>query len=69
MNTHFNTLAAARKYVRETSETATAAIGDEIVWEHEPTRAVAICTADDLIESGENSDDWRELGTVAEVLY
>jgi hypothetical protein len=69
MGTHFNTLVEARKYVREMSEQATAKIGGDDVWEHEPTRAVAVATADELIEEGENSDEWRRLGTVAEVLY
>jgi hypothetical protein len=65
----FSSLNEARKYVREMSEEFTAAIGGEDVWEHEPTRAIAVGTADELIEDGENSDEWRRLGTVSETLY
>lgn len=66
----FSSLTEARTYVREMSEKATAAIGGEDVWEHEPTRAIAIGTADELVEGeGESSDAWRRLGTVSETLH
>lgn len=69
----FDTLAEARAYVREMSIEATAAIGGDDVWEHEPTCAIAIGTADELVElvegEGTSSDEWRRLGTVSETLY
>lgn len=66
----FDTLAEARAYVREMSIEATAAIGGDDVWEHEPTCAIAIGTADELVEGeGTSSDEWRRLGTVSETLY
>jgi hypothetical protein len=67
----FTNINEARTYVREMSIEATEQIGDQEVWEHEPTRAVAVVSsAEDLLGAnpGDSADEWRLLGTVAEVL-
>lgn len=68
---NFNNVRAAMAYVREMDEEATAAIGDQEVWKHDSGAVLIGVTAEGIIEDEgeESADDWRLLGTVAQVLY
>jgi hypothetical protein len=67
----FKNIRQARMYVWEMSEEATAEIGDQEVWEYEPTREVFVgTTANQIVEDdADAADNYRLIGLVREVLY
>jgi len=67
----FDTMHEAARYIREMSEAATAKIGGDEVWQHDAVVVLVGATAEAIAEDegAESANNWRLLGTVAQVFY